>query len=116
MALVSIGGVDLPTPSELQVGIMDLSKAERNAKGTMIIERIATKRKLELSYSYLSRTELSQVLNAVNPVFFTVTYMDPQLNNYRTGTFYCGDRSVGMLDFKNGIPRYRDIKFDLIER
>ncbi len=116
MALIEIGGVDLPTPSDYSVGIMDLSKAERNARGTMIIERIATKRKLDISYSYLTREQLSQVLNAVSPVFFNVRYLDPQTNNYRTGSFYCGDRNVGMLDFQNGIPRYKDIKFDLIER
>lgn len=116
MALITINGVDLPTPSDLQVGIMDLSKAERNARGTMIIERIATKRKLDLTYSFLTRSELSLVLSAVSSVFFNVTYLDPQTNSYRTGSFYCGDRNVGMLDFKNGVPRYKDIKFDLIER
>ncbi|MFJ5713111.1 DUF6711 family protein [Neobacillus sp. NPDC093127] len=116
MALISIGGVDLPTPTDLDVGIMDLSKAERNANGTMIIERIATKRKLGISYAFLTRSELSQVLGAVSPVFFSVTYLDPQTNNYRTGQFYCGDRNVGMMDFINSVPRYKDIKFDLIEK
>lgn len=116
MALISIGGVALPTPSELQVGLMDLSKAERNAKGTMIIERIATKRKLEVTYEFLTRSELSLVLNAVSPVFFNLTYLDPQSNSYLTGSFYCGDRNVGFLDFRNGIPRYKNISFSLIER
>lgn len=116
MALISINGVDIPTPSDLQVGIMDLSKAERNANGTMIIERIATKRKLEISYSYLSSTDLSSVLNAIDPVFFNVTYMDPQTDSMRTGSFYSGDRNCGMLSFTNGVPRYKDVKFNLIER
>lgn len=116
MALISINGSPLPTPSDFQVGIQDISKAERNANGTMIIERIASKRKLEISYKYLTRTELSKVLNAVSPVFFSVTFMDPQTNGMRTGTFYSGDRNAGMLDFLNGIPRYKDVKFNLIER
>jgi hypothetical protein len=116
MAVLTVGGVVIPAPSDLQVGIMDLSKAERNANGTMIIERIATKRKLELSYSFLTRTQLQQVLVAVSPIFFTVTYIDPQTNANRTGTFYCGDRSVGVLDMVNGEPRYKDIKFNLVER
>ena len=46
MALITISGVALPTPSEFQVGYQDISKAERNANGTMIIERVAVKRKL----------------------------------------------------------------------
>ncbi|NEY99238.1 hypothetical protein G4D62_07985 [Bacillus shackletonii] len=114
--MITVNGVVLPTPSDYSVGVMDLSKAERNANGTMIIERIATKRKLEISYSYLSKSETSKVLNAVSSVFFTVSYIDPQTGGNRTGTFYCGDRNVGMIDFKNGTPRYKDVKFDLIER
>lgn len=116
MALVTANGVALPTPSDFQVGIMDVSKAERNAAGTMIIERITTKRKLSLSWMYLSATDLSTVLNAVSPVFYDVTYFDPQTGGNRTGSFYCGDRNLGMVDFIDGVPRYKDIKFDLIER
>lgn len=116
MALITIGGVTIPTPTDFQIGIMDLSKAERNANGTMIIERITTKRKLELSWSYLSKTDLQTVLNAVSAVTFSVTYMDPVTNSNQTKTFYCGDRNAGMIDFINGNPRYKDVKFSLIER
>lgn len=116
MALIKIEGVDIPTPSEYSVGIQDISKAERNANGTMIIERIATKRKIELSWNYLSKEQLAQVLNAVSGVFFQVTYVDPQDNATRTGTFYAGDRKCGMIDFRDGVPRYKDVSFNLIER
>lgn len=115
MALIKINGVEIPTPSEYNVGIQDISNAERNANGTMIIERIATKRKIELGWSYLTKDEISRILNAVSPVFFTVQYLDPQ-QGVKTGTFYCGDRGIPMLIFNNGIPRYKDIKFNLIER
>lgn len=116
MSLIKIGGVELPTPSDFQVSIMDLSKAERNAKGTMIIERITTKRKLELSWKVLSKESLSSLLNLVSPVFFSVEYKDPQTGKNRTGTFYSGDRSCPMLSFLNEVPRYKDVKFNLIER
>lgn len=116
MSLIEIDGVALPTPTDFIVGIQDLSKSERNANGTMIMERIATKRKIDLSWSYLTRDELSQLLELVSGVFFSVTYMDPQINAMTTGTFYCGDRNIGMLDFRNGVPRYKDVKFPLIER
>lgn len=116
MALLKIEGVEIPTPSELKVSIQDISNAERNANGTMIIERIATKRKLELSWKYLSKEDLSAVFNAVANVFFTVEYIDPQDNETKTGTFYAGDRKAGALDFKNGSIRYKDISVNLIER
>jgi hypothetical protein len=116
MALVSIGGVALPTPTEFQVGIMDISKAERNANGNMIIERIATKRKLFLTYSYLTSSELALILQKTAPAYYNVTYVDPQTNSVKTGSFYAGDRTAGMVDYINGVPRYKDFTVNLIER
>lgn len=114
--MIKIDGITIPTPSDYTVGIMDLSKAERNARGTLILERIATKRKIELSWNYLDKDKLSQLLNLVSPVFFQVEYIDPQDNRRKTGTFYAGDRKVGALDYRNGVIRYKDIKFNIIER
>lgn len=116
MALVSINGVALPTPSEFQVSIMDISKANRNARGSMIIERIATKHKLAFTYSYITKSDLDFVLNLIAPTFYNVSYLNPQTNQTRTASFYCGDRNVGMIDYINGNPRYRDFAFNLIER
>lgn len=116
MALISIGGVELPTPSDYGVGVQDISKAERNAQGTMIIERITTKKTLELNYSYLDSSDLSKILKAVSPTFFNVTYLDPVTNTQMTSSFYCGDRSVSLISFTNGVPKYKDMKFTLIER
>lgn len=116
MALIKINGVEIPTPSDYNVGIQDISNAERNANGTIIIERIATKRKIEINWKSLSKDNVSRVLSLVSPVFFYVEYVDPQDNGVRTGTFYSGDRSCGALSFINGVIKYKDIKFNLIER
>lgn len=114
--MIKINGVELPTPSDYSVGIMDISKAERNARGTMIIERIATKRKIEVSWNFLSQEDLSRVLNLVSPVFFTVEYIDPQEGRVKIGTFYVGDRVPKAMDYRNGKIRWKDIKISLIER
>lgn len=114
--MIKINGITIPTPSDYKPSIQDISKAERNANGDMIIERIATKRKLELSWVHLSQEELQQLLQLVAPIFFTVSYPDPQDGTTRTGTFYCGDRSTGALDYRNGRVRWKDIKFNLVER
>lgn len=116
MALIKINGVEIPTPSDYQPGIMDISKAERNANGTMIIERITTKRKLELGWKKLSKEQLSTILNLISPVFFTVEYVDPQDNGFRTGTFYSGDRNCPALSYIKGNIEYNNIKINLIER
>lgn len=112
--MITINGVELPTPSDYRVGINDIVKAERNARGRMIIERITTKRKLELSWKYLTENQLSLVLGAVSPITFTVTYPDPT-GGRQSASFYSGDKSIGAMDFLNGVIRWKDIKFNLIE-
>lgn len=114
--MITIDGYKIPSPSTYVVSIQDISKAERNANGDIIIERIATKRKIELAYPLLSQEELQFLLQRVSPVFFEVVFIDPEDGGQRTGTFYCGDRSTGALDLKGGKIRWRDIKFNLIEK
>jgi len=115
MALITVSGVALPTPTAFQVGIMDVSKAERNATGKMIIERIAVKRKLFLTYSYITQSDASSILKLVSPTYYTVTYLDPQDNAMKSGQFYCGDRQLGFIDYFNGVARFKDFNFNLIE-
>ncbi|WP_010498548.1 DUF6711 family protein [Paenibacillus elgii] len=114
-AIIKVGNVELPSPSDMQIAIQDIKKAERNAKGNLISELITTKRKIELSWSFLTATQLQTLLTAVAPNTFSVTYLDPLTNASRTGTFYAGDRKVGVIDFRAGVPRYKEIKFNLIE-
>lgn len=115
MALITVSGVALPTPTALQVGYFDVSKAERNATGRMIIERVATKRKLFITYSYITQSDASNILKIVSPTYYTVTYLDPQDNQTKSGQFYCGDRQLGFIDYSNGIARFKDFNFNLIE-
>jgi hypothetical protein len=114
--LLKIGTAIMPTPSKLSVGVMDLSKAERSSKGKMIIERIATKKKLQISYSYLTGSQLSTLLQALAPTYYDVTYLDPVSNSFKTASFYCGDRNVDMVSFVDNVPKYENVSFDLIER
>ena len=116
MSFITVNGVNLPTPTSFEVGVMDISKAERNANGKMIIERVATKRKLFLTYAYMTESQASLILKAIAPTFYFVTYIDPQDKVKKTGSFYCGDRQLGMLDYFDEVPRYKDLSFNLIER
>jgi hypothetical protein len=116
MAILTIGGVAMPTPTELGIGVMDISKAERNAKGYLILERVTTKQKLTISYSFITAEDLTTLLNAISPLSYSVTYLNPITNSFKTYQMYCGDRNVGMMDYVNGVARYKDFTFDLIER
>jgi hypothetical protein len=115
--MIKVNSVDISTPSTFDVSINDIVKADRDAHGNMMIEKIATKRKLEMTWKYLSQSAASTLLSAVSTTtFFTVEYPDPLTGALRSGTFYCGDRSVGMIDYQASTPRYKDIKFNFIEQ
>ena len=113
--MIKINGSTMPAPSIYSAGLEDIVKAERNMAGTMIIDRIATKRKLELGWSYLTQAQLSSLLQAVSPITFQVEYPDPQTGALRTGTFYAGSKSAGAISFWDGVVQWKDAKFNLIE-
>ncbi|MGO4185214.1 DUF6711 family protein [Paenibacillus sp. TAF43_2] len=116
MALLKINGVDLPTPSSVIWAIEPIDKADRNARGDLIKERINIKRKLELSWAYLPADDLARLLTAILANFISVTYLDPQLNAKRTASFYASPPSIEAIDYINDVIRYKNIKFNIIEK
>jgi hypothetical protein len=116
MAFLTVNGVVLPTPTDYSVSKMDISQANRNAKGMMVIDRITTKTKISVKWAFVSADDLKTILNAVAPTYYNVTYLDPVAGANVTSSFYCGDRDVGMVSYFNGVPVYKDLGFDLIER
>lgn len=113
--MIKVNGVALPCPSEYDTGIMDISKADRNAKGTIIIERVATKRKLEMKWKYMLPEDLKQVLNLVSPVTFMVEYLDPQTGKMETKRMYVGDRKMSMYSYIANVPVWVNVGFNFIE-
>lgn len=111
-----INGVAMPDPSTMIPSEQDIGKWERNARGSMIGEIIATKAKIELAWKYLTPEQLSTLLTAIKPTFFNVTYTDPVTNAPRTAKFYKGDRNAPIMDFIDGALRYKDVKFNIIEQ
>lgn len=114
--MLEINNIPIPTPSTFKVGIMDISTAERNAQGDMLIDRIATKRKIEMDWKFLDSNQLADLLKLIDSVYFFVKYPDPLTGNLEIKTFYCGDRSVGMYSYVNGKPVWNDISFNFIEK
>ena len=116
--MLKIAGADMPAPTDYQMGIMDLDgETARTASGLMVRDRIAVKRKIELSWKYLTASELKKVLTAVSPVFVSVTYIDTETGETRTGTFYAGDRSAAAINYSDGkVTGWKDVKFNLIEQ
>ncbi|WP_105155005.1 DUF6711 family protein, partial [Streptococcus suis] len=78
MSRLIINGVTVVPPKSFQVAINDVDgETGRNANGDMVRDRITTKRKLECDWGMLTQAEMAQIQNAVQPVFFEVSYPDP---------------------------------------
>lgn len=117
MAILKINGVAIPDPSEFSVDIMDIDEeTTRNAKGELIRNRIAVKRKLNCQWPSCGNAEMSIILKAVKNAFFQVEYPDPMEGKRLTKTFYVGDRQMPMYSEVNGITQWEGLSMNFIER
>lgn len=116
--LISINGTAIAAPDTYEVTISDLdASANRSGNGTLFRDRIAVKRTINVGWTFLTSLELSQILQAVSPVFFTVTYLDPQLNALISGTFYVSDRTQAVaIKQSDGSYKWGNVSFSLVER
>lgn len=114
--MIEINNIKIRTPSSFSVSIIDISNAERNEKGEMLIDRIATKIKLEIQWKSLSNDEISTLLKSVKDIYFNVNYPDPQEGTNLTKIFYVGDRTAPMYNFNSGNPKWENLKMNFIEK
>lgn len=105
--MLTINGTKVKVPSSLTVNYMDITKAERNAKGTMFIELIAKKHKLEIEWSYLTQSEAKTILDALEAkITFEVSFIDPKTGSSKKATFYKGDRAIPMVNYIDDQPKW----------
>jgi hypothetical protein len=115
--MIRVNGHTLPAVTFYTVGVMDIDgNTARTIDGTMVRDRIAVKRRVEVSWTVLTKEELSTILNRVSGVFFEVEYIDPQKGANRTGTFYVEDRTASGLDYMDGTIRWKDVQMNFVER
>lgn len=110
-----IDGVKVPTPQTYGWSVEDLDGEEgtgRDQEGTMFRDRVATKRKLTLTWPPLSVADTSRLLKALRPVFVEVRYLDAYEGGYVTKTFYAGPQSANCGHRANWLG----IKANLIEK
>ena len=114
---MKINGVKIKTPQEMQVTINDIDgETTRNARGDMVRDRIAVKRKISLKFPPLTDSQIQTILNAVSNEFFTVEYPDPVLG-ITTKTFYTEDRNAPFFTHdREGTCYWSGLSFNLKER
>lgn len=114
--ILKVNGVFIPDPSEMQWGEQSVSdsNAGRDMSGDMHVNLITRKRKLELKWSGIDFATISEILKAVKPETFQVTFWDFEENKNVTKSFYVGDRTAMVKSF---VPGYRrcDVAFNIVE-
>jgi hypothetical protein len=116
---LTISGTAVKPPQSFQVAIQDIdAKATRDAHGKLHRDRIATKRKITVSWGPMSLADCKTLMNAVKDEFFSVKYLDPMDGGMATRTFYVGDRTVPSLTFIDNMGGYywKNVSFDLVEQ
>lgn len=100
-ALVSIAGIDLPTPSVYTGITADIVDAARNVDGyvvgAIIREDVG---KVEMTWNYLTAEQWATILKLFNSAYGgtfyqNVTFFNQTTASWVTRTMYPGDRTTG---------------------
>lgn len=117
MAIIKFDGVTLRDPSSMQWSLQRVSSpdAGRTLDGVMHVEQVTQKRKLELSWNYISSADASTIIQAANPEYIEVYYFDFLDGEYETRTFYTGDQSIPVYTFQDDYKIVSSVSFNIIE-
>jgi len=114
--MLKIAGVSVKAPTDLKIGRFDLSKSGRTASGKMMMEIIATKRRVDVVWKMIPDDELKKIIDTItaNKPFFSLEY--PDAGGTKTMTCYAGDIATSLWHTKNGIRYWEEVSIPFIER
>ena len=114
--LRSVDGKLVKCPSSYQWKMQDISASDagRTEDTKMDKKRIGQIRKIELEWQNVSITDAAAILQAFNPEYIEVCYLDAMTGTYRTSELYVGDRSTPLYNAKLGV--WNNVAFNIIER
>ena len=115
MAVLTINGGDVKSPSEMKVSLFEVgSSPVRSASGDLVSDCIAIKRRIALRWAHMEPAELSLLLAAAGDDF-VVKYPDPA-EGMRTARFRCSEKAAGVLRITDGTPVWTDVSMEWTER
>ena len=114
--MLKIAGVTVKTPSELKIGRFDITKSNRAASGKMMMELIATKRRVDVVWKMLPDNDLKLIVDTItaNKPFFSLEY--PDAGGTKTMTCYSGDIVTSLWHTKNGVRYWEEVTIPFIEQ
>ena len=112
----SVNGQPVRSPSVFQYNLKDVSSSDagRTEDAQMHKKRIAQKVTIQLAWNNIETDDASAIMNAFNPEYIEVTYLDLLAGGYITKTFYVGDRAAPM--YNNRLGLWSNVAFNIIEQ
>ncbi len=114
--MLKIAGVSVKAPTDLKIGRFDLTKSGRTASGKMMMELIATKRRVDVVWKMLPDSDLKLIIDTItaNKPFFNLEY--PDAGGTKSMTCYAGDVVTSLWHTKNGVRYWEEISIPFIEQ
>lgn len=112
--------LDVPAPDSWGYGLQDVSSSDagrvEDEGATMYKMRVAQKRKVSVGWKNRDAATVAQIMQAFNPEYVFVRYLDALDGEYQVREFYTGDKSAALVAVDDGYATYSLLSFDLIER
>ncbi len=114
--MIDIAGVTVAKPASVKVGSFDITKASRTASGKMVMDIIATKRRVEAAWKMLPDAELKTILDTItaHKPFFSLTFPAP--GGEETITCYAGDINTSLWHTIGGVRYWDEVSIPFIEQ
>lgn len=118
--MLKINGTDIAVhPATFVPSVLDLDNGEtsvRTADGRLNRDRIAVKRKVEMTWGLLTWPQISMIMKSMENQFFQFTYPDPMSGMYDTRTMYVGDRQAAFAIKRGNEILWSGLKLTLTEQ
>ena len=114
--MLKIAGVSVKAPTDLKIGRFDLTKSGRTASGKMVMDIIATKRRVDVVWKMLTDSELENIIDTItaNKPFFSLEY--PDTGGSKSMICYAGDIVTSLWHTKNGVRYWEEVSIGFIEQ
>ena len=112
----SVDGKAIKCPSGYKWSLNDISASDagRTEDTNMDKKRIGQCVKLEMEWQNVSIEDASAIIRAFHPEYVEICYLDAELGEYRTSTFYPGDKPAQLYNAYRGV--WSSVAFNAIER
>lgn len=116
MAILSINGTDMPSPSAMEVRYEPVGKTETNAAGNTVMDRLGMKRLLKITWNHLSAEDAAILLTAAQSENWNeLEFYDPA-EGRQQGVFRAERTSAPVHRVVNDVPEYRGVQIEFRER